>query len=160
MKNIRCGQREQSPGRKTLLESDSMCSPLWDQGQMVAAGKRAEQKHMRGVEREKQLLSTGAVLSTPGLTYFSTWKHFTYLGHQAYFALLSFFSFHSLHLPQHFFPISSHSPTFFDLSLPLYAVIFLFHLPPSELCFSCLPFSHCQMAFPKAYTNLYLCQHL
>lgn len=76
------------------------------------------------------------------------------------FSLLSFFSFHSLYLPQHFFPISSHSPTFFDLSLPLYPVIFLFHLPPSGLCFSCLPFSHCQMAFPKAYANLYLCQHL
>lgn len=68
------------------------------------------------------------------------------------------------------FPLSLSTSTLFSyfLSLPnlfwslssFISCDFPFPSPSFWTLFSCLPFSHCQMAFPKAYANLYLCQHL
>lgn len=80
IKSIKRGQGKQNPGQKPLLERGSMSCPLHDQGQMVTAGKRAEQKHSEELGKEKWLLSAGAVCRAPG-SYFSIQMRYAYLGH-------------------------------------------------------------------------------
>ena len=72
--------RENKAQDRRLWESGCVSSPLWEQGQMVTAGKRAEQRRMGRMWEAEAVLSGGAGLSPPGLTLFllSLWFIFSF----------------------------------------------------------------------------------
>lgn len=160
MKNIKCRQGTQSSRQKALLESGWLHV-------LHSLGSGADDDY-RGRAEAQEMLGKGeatAECHTLALLYFSIQSVMFIQGIKSicpsHSSFYSFYLLHSFLLFQYFLSLSL---TIFDLSCFLYSFPFPFSfsnsLTFSSFPFSSLPFSYCQMAFPKVYTNLHLQQHL